>query len=179
MKRQCTRFLKTCVVLSWNPSMCAFEDNWFMPFIGVLLEDSQFCLQSWLGRLEKHRKSKSTESSTCMFFYLTQWYIECTNSVHVYISIVIISHAHWSCIRKSQIFIYIYIYYLDSRMVWLLFVCLAECWVRTVWCRGAVRWYGGAGQWYDAWYGGAVQWYDAWCNGAVLSSMYCRSCRFS
>ena len=110
MKRQCTRFLKTCVILSWNPSMCAFEDNWFMPFIGVLLEDSQFCLQSWLGRLEKHRKSMSTESSTCMFFYLTQWYIEYTNSVHVYISIVIISHAHWSCIRKSQIFIYIYIY---------------------------------------------------------------------
>ena len=59
------------------------------------------------------------------------------------------------------------IYYLDSRMVWLLFVCLAECWVRTVWCRGAVRWYGGAGQWYDAWYGGAVQWYDAWYGGAV------------
>ena len=55
------------------------------------------------------RKTSKTEeywvyNSTCMFFYLTQWYIEYTNSVHVFISTVIktIYHAHWFCIQQNH-----------------------------------------------------------------------------
>ena len=55
---------------------------------------------------EARKTSKIEEywvyNSTCMFFYLTQWYIEYTNSVHVYISTVIIYHAHWFCIQQNH-----------------------------------------------------------------------------
>lgn len=75
--------------------------------------------QSWLGRPEKHWKSKSTESSNRMFFYLTQWYIEYTNSVHVYISTVIIYNAHWLIYVYIYIHSYTYVYIYSKIHVYL------------------------------------------------------------